>query len=535
MASPTTEEMKQLINPGSPFGPASADEFSADRGLAQALYNPRNGIDEALRDRSPVFLIGRRGSGKTAVLNATYPEGELDVKLDTSSLVSGVAKTIEALRLPVARSYAELVVPIWRAAYLAALSARVWSDYCHLTASDCPLAFRFGEYGRKSIQGYGTDASMRFLHAVRQQAPSDFDSVDLMLDNTTVNGVALWEAREDLLRAARRNGCQAMISMDSVDQYSSFLYSGGSVMTRDAFSVQSLWQAASETRRRTDLGYGVRVSFPAELWFHYSKLSTNPLKDFDNSMLLHWSGSEIIRLAAGRLEKFLSIWYPKLVEGRSNSGVPLSPNRYAAYVLGLYLPATVTNGGGSTEPTISYLLRHTQLLPRHAILLLNTIFKDHDFASGQVTNRTIVEAVKIAESIIADGVIDAYDVPHPDLKDVLETLLPGLPIRIEATEILTKLRKNPVGMNADEALQMLIEVGAIGRVLSVDRIYATADFEYRNPSRMYIAEQDVLCVHPIFTEKFRTEYVSDAGRYKPILPIGSDGNSDDSGRSLLLN
>ncbi len=216
MSSATSEELLALLTPGSPLGPASADDLQSRR-VAQALYDPRNEIDGTLRRTSPVFLIGRRGSGKTAVLQATYPEGELDVKLDSPSLIDGVARTLEALNLKTTRSFAELIVPLWRGCFTTALTARVWSDYCRLTENDCPLAFEFGRAERKTPVGYGTDAALRFLHAVRARAGDDYVSIDTLLDETEINGVKLWEAREDLHVAARRNGCQAMISMDSLD------------------------------------------------------------------------------------------------------------------------------------------------------------------------------------------------------------------------------------------------------------------------------------------------------------------------------
>ncbi len=117
-------------------------------------------------------------------------------------------------------------------------------------------------------------------------------------------------------------------------------------MSYDAFALQSLFRAASETRRREDLDYKVRISFPAELWFFYNRLSINPLKDFDNSMLLHWSGGEILQLAAQRLETFLDLRYPDLLKSSSGDGIPRSPARYAQFVLGRFLPQNVTNSVG---------------------------------------------------------------------------------------------------------------------------------------------------------------------------------------------
>lgn len=65
--------------------------------------------------------------------------------------------------------------------------------------------------------------------------------------------------------------------------------------------------------------------------------------------------------------------------------------------------------------------------------------------------------------------------------------------------------------------RMLIEIGAVGRVVSESDRYVQALFEYTVPHQLVTSTDDGLCIHPLFTEIFSAK----TKLKKPIYPYGS--------------
>lgn len=526
-----TRPPSALLTPSAPFGPASADELPT--GIAGAyLYDPENEIDEVLRKTAPIFLIGRRGSGKTAFLRATSTSSQLAVELNSPELISQVGETIAAMRLWKSGEFAERIAPVWDACFTVSLCSQIWSRDCSLRFDDCAEAFRFGELNRESKDGRATDTATIFLHAVRKRLAGDptFASVNTLLDEIELNGIPLWLARRSLEEAAHRRNWRATISMDSLDQYTGMLYNGGALATNQSFALQGLFRAASLTGRAPNPLYRVRVTFPAELWHFYSDLSANPLKDFDNSVLLHWDNRELLQVVGKRFLRYLELYEPQeyrdLVLAGSQKG------RWTQALLHRYLPTHIVNGLGVREPTIPYLLRHTQLLPRHLITILNRVFGDQvRLRPGQITDQHIRSAVQEAEQTIVDSIISAYAIPYPNLQEICADLIPHLQFCFDASALHKQLNRLPKhGLDFSEILAMLIEVGAVGRMIEPEGPYHKVDFEYLHVNRLLITEEDQLCLHPLFAARFDSRSIKEsrATPVKPILPLGSDpaGNDD---------
>jgi hypothetical protein len=518
---------QQIFTRAQPLGPASLDDVRS-RNEAAILFDDDNEIDSVLKRSSPVFLIGRRGSGKTAFLKRSASSGELTVDLNSPELISQVGETIRHLRVSRSGEFTERIVPIWEACFIAALCSKIWSNFCRLAPSDCPDAFRFGDRPWKSADGRATDIAAQLLLELRGRADAqgDYSSLSTLIDEVELNGIPLYRARASLAAAAKKENCAALVSLDSLDQYKDIFYEGGVLATHQAFALQGLFRAASRLGRSPDTFYKARVSFPAELWHFYSGLSANPLKDFDNSILLHWEHKELLHIAATRLLKYIESAEPAEYRRLDFSG---QRARWPQELFLRYLPRNMRNATGWVEPTIPYLLRHTQLLPRHLIHTLNILFADRDLRPGGITEVEVRAAVAAAESKIVDTIINSYSLPYPHLRAVCSELIPHLSMSFDEPELHHIVNQSPDrGDEYSDILQMLIEVGAIGRFTESTGVYQEADFEYLHINRMLITNEDRLCLHPIFATKFdspSTRRTSASGE-KPVLPLGSDPSTE---------
>ncbi|MDN5767335.1 MAG: hypothetical protein L0H96_12665 [Humibacillus sp.] len=324
-----------------------------------------------------------------------------------------------------------------------------------------------------------------------------------------------------MTKAFEERETRATISMDSLERLDQMFYSGGILVNVEAFALQGLFRAAGQAGRSPTSPYQVRVSFPAELWHFYSDLSSNPLKDFDNSVVLHWDNSELLHVAATRFMKFLQIHEPIEFRGLKPTSAP-----WAQSLLQRYLPAEITNGLETVERTLPYLLRHTQLLPRHFIHLLNRVFSDYEFGAGHPTEQHIRESVADGEVAIVEAIIDGFRIPYPNLSELCTSLIPQLPHTFSEGDLHTAVnRANRYGLDYREITQMLVEVGAVGRMTERTRTYVKAEFEYLYPHRMFVTPEDTLCLHPLFSARFDS-----LGRHRPlqsgVLPIYPLGSSD---------
>jgi hypothetical protein len=529
--------LSNVLNAGSPFGPASADDLQT-LVAAQNLYDGHNEIYQVLKRTEPVFIIGRRGSGKTATLRSQRHSGDaFAVELDSPDLITQVGNTTKALGLTLQSQFTEHTVRIWNACFTAAICARLWSRTSRINRQDAPDAFEFGKCNDADPTQRATTQAGKFLLAVRKRAAEDFATVSSLLDETELNGVPLWVARQSFGAAARAIDWRPVVSMDSLDQYPMY-YQGGSTSTPEAVALQGLFRAASATGRSDTAPYRVRVSFPAELWHYYLDLSSNPLKDFENCLLLHWNSKELIHIAATRLRRYLEISDPGQLRKLDVSESHMKRGRWATDFLRLYLPPSVTNRLGTLEPTMPYLLRHTQLLPRHFILILNKVFSGKSIAPNVITEKDVVNGVAEAEAEIVNGVIDSFEVPYPHLRDVCEGLIPRLPLSFPETFLHSIAdHSNKFGMEYREVLRMLVETGAVGRRTEASEYYIRGDFEYLHINRLLMTDDDELCLHPLFAVEFDSKVMHDdspESTVLPIFPLGSDPTREDFTRYVHL-
>ncbi len=94
------------------------------------------------------------------------------------------------------------------------------------------------------------------------------------------------------------------------------------------------------------------------------------------------------------------------------------------------LPEKITNQAGFQEETMSYILRHTQLLPRHFLMLLNSIFKGLNSASGSnpfpVSEQKIINGIRKVEEFIVSEIFVAFKLIHPTAEATCKRCLPEL-------------------------------------------------------------------------------------------------------------
>jgi hypothetical protein len=182
---------------------------------------------------------------------------------------------------------------------------------------------------------------------------------------------------------------------------------------------------------------------------------------------------------------------------------------------------------------MSYILRHTQLLPRHFLMLLNSIFKGLDSGSGSkpfpISEQKIINGIRKVEEFIVSEIFVAFKLIHPTAEATCKRCLPELGHKFSVGELHQIFTRHGKAVFGGEGMfdfqRMLIEIGALGRVIPGKEtdVYIKGNFEYTVAHELTISHDDQLCIHPLFSGIF-----SNGGRKdRPVYPYGSVLDDED--------
>ena len=287
--------------------------------------------------------------------------------------------------------------------------------------------------------------------------------------NETQPSSALWDTTslEDAKRVVQErlkaNGKRFAILMDLLDDFQLDILS----VER---ALQGLLKIVGSMNKPRDL-VDIRFCLPSELYHRFVKLSSNPNKDFRRTLKLQWSASELVLIGAQRLMFYLALNYPEIY--RKYKDLDLTKRADALKFFNVALPEKVTNHVGYSEETMSYILRHTQLLPRHFLILLNSIFKNPGMTLRQtpfpVSGERIINSVRQMEDFMVREIFVAFQLIHPTAEETCRRCLPELGHKFtmgDLHRVFTRHGKAVFGSdNLFDFQRMLLEIGAVGRVL----------------------------------------------------------------------
>jgi hypothetical protein len=516
------ESLKRYVKHGTAFGPTDAGLIKVeDKAVLRELFDPQNKIYNALQ-LSPSIVIGRRGSGKTAYLHSVFMEREYKViqEVRTSKTFSQIVSAIE--RNTTSYSPPEDIADLWEElfclALMAELAARFKGESRELALigdfvakEDPSLAETFDSFLWRIVRTLSAKASGNLVGAVAEVVKE-------------ATGVQFSAAKRIALALLEKKQLRAIVLLDSLEQYPTQIQGV-------ANALSGLLKCAGQFNERHER-FHLRLCLPAELYHVFVDLvSSNPHKDLQppNALTLHWISGELLNIAAHRLYLYVKLYFPHLVS------VPpdLSSKERARAFLQSYLPVTVTNGLGYPEDSLAYILRHTQLQPRHLLIFLNAIFEKERKANGAyptITEESVRSGIAETEHLLAEEVFSGYRMLYPTVRAICEACIPELAgtfTNAELQRVFTRRGKKTSGA-ADfwDFRRHLVETGIVGRVTDETERYFIGRFEYTEPHKLVIANDDVLCLHPVFAKVFHYK-TPKGGAVKAVYPYGSDPSGAD--------
>jgi hypothetical protein len=312
---------------------------------------------------------------------------------------------------------------------------------------------------------------------------------------------ALVTAAEAVIAARKAN---VVVMIDSLENM-------GPLLERVSPAVRGLFNLIGRQSIGGRRSFGIRCCFPAEMWPELERLTSAPLKDLSARLVLKWRFKDLRSVANSRLETFLAQEHPDVLAMAKASG---------RSVLDTILPLTVTNMFGVEEPALQYMTRHTQMLPRQFIYILNLAIHQALATTGRpfVSDAHIRDAVIAGEASICPEIFSAHRFRYPDAEAIVRELIPKLPFEFGDSELHQACREAAAGQRYHEIRSMLTEIGVIGQLLRRGPLYRHAEFAYTVEGQFQVSPEGSYCLHPLFVRQYKSEDLAGATAPVPVLP-----------------
>ncbi len=513
--------VRPYITRDEPFGPIdSVDIDSNDSNALRLLFEQHNWTYKNLRTR-PSIIIGRRGSGKTYYLRSVFFDKQYDyhTEIRTARVLGHMAKVIQ--RMTKEAVFPEMVSELWETVLWISVFSEI-RKHALLPSEDLYVVNAYLEKVKvrdnDSVDGVLWELANTLDEAMNKNPNGGASDVLRGFDRNSFDYV-----KSVVLGNFERSKKTFVILMDSLDDFQLDIDSV-------ARSLQGLLKLVGSMNKPRDV-VDVRFCLPAEIYHRFIKISSNPNKDFRRALKLQWTAAELVLIGAQRLNFYLAIYYQDFL--KELYPLDITKRTDALKLFQAVLPERITNQAGFQEDTMSYILRHTQLLPRHFLMLLNSIFKrpgaTQSLSPFPVDADRIVNGIRQVEEFIVGEIFVAFNLIYPTAEDTCRRCLPELGHKFtmgDLHRVFTRHGKAVFGNdNLFDFQRMLLEIGAIGRVIPGKEkdVYIKGNFEYTVSHQLNLGQDDELCVHPLFSGIFHANH----GQERPVYPYGSVLDDED--------
>ncbi len=514
--------IRPYITKDEPFGPIdSVDIDPKDVEVMNRLFERHNWIYKNLRHR-PSIIMGRKGSGKTHYLRTVFFDKQYDyyAEIRTAHMLGHISNVIQGMTDNSA-VFPETLAELWETI----LWICIFSEIRKHPLLPLEKASLLNEYLAKlSIREDDTVDDVLWKLAdlfdrVVNRAPRDAISEILRM----FDRVVFDDARSMVLESLHSSKKSFVILMDSLDDFQLDIDS----VSR---SLQGLLKFVGSMNKPRDV-VDIRFCLPSELYRRIIKISSNPNKDFRRALKLQWTASELVLIGAQRLAYYLALYYPDFLRGMPS--LDLTKRVDALTLFHAVLPERIINQAGFQEETMSYILRHTQLLPRHFLMLLNSIFKTSGTTPGSkpfpISEDKILNGIRQVEEYIVSEIFVAFKLIYPTAEATCKRCLPELGHIFSVGELHQTFTRHGKAVFGGDSFfdfeRMLMEIGAVGRVIPGKEtdVYIKGNFEYTVSHELTASYEDDLCLHPLFSGIFRNT----GRRDRPVYPYGSALEDED--------
>ncbi|KKI99469.1 P-loop ATPase, Sll1717 family [Prochlorothrix hollandica] len=513
---------REIAERFSPFGEADCEsEVKLLQGDYSDYFFYHTRFNAQSLDRDTYLIIGRRGSGKTALgqffsFQQMLPQA---IAIDVDEPVV-FERVLEAMTVALADAR-EIAIPrlakVWDFVLWSVIFRELQDQDPQIRAA-CIFGDRSGK-----ISSFIRHVINGLLNRVMETETDLVDQLAAIFEDSRIQA-----GKEAVFRVARRK--PVIVAVDTLENY-------GLTSTPVLWATAALIQCGSEFNRDfAHRGVHIKIFAMAEI-FPYLRESIilNPLKCIRNEIYLHWRPKDLMRLVSWRFSNYL-----RAIGQLAPVSSPINWDQNQDVLEEMWKPyfgADITNGLGRKEETFPYVLRHTQMRPRQLIVLCNGIALEAKRSGTfpRFSPETVVKAVNRVEVALAEEVINSYSSVYPKVGRILEALS-GLPMIFKGNELDKRASHTASEWQGDYSplafRQLVAELGVVGRVryFNAAQGIAAVDFEYSTERRLPLLVSDLCAIHPMFYRQLNVQL----NQNLVVYPFPDHEEYQDLHRPLLL-
>lgn len=519
--------LNRMISREEPLGPIATPHIlqkSDNKRTFASVFDAENFLCLASKESHPSIVLGRRGAGKTAYLYYLQFEGGFSFAsaIESAQAFQEIAGEIGRQSEKTKGSntaMAETTAKIWRTLLFTAILKKFWSEF-HLKSGigSTPEMENIETFLEKSGIKKKRSVKRIFGHLVstfESLTDKSLEFVEDFLDDYWWHEVGFEAAWEDALVLMEEYELRGAILIDSLEQYPIHEKPMADAMAGLLHFIGKLDQEY--------IPIEITMCFQAELHSEFSELSSNPEKDLAKVLSMHWDPIELLQICGHRFSIFIN--KERQLQERQLLTLSERPSRDEILEFwNQFLPEKLSNRFGDTESSIAYILRHTQLLPRHMISIFNQIVRLALSArdiSLPFDEDDIIRGVRIGEENICLGAISGFQQKYPMAREVLSRIAPNIPNLISFSDLQRANNHYGKGiMESDELLQMFVRMGVLGKLNRQTEFYDICDYDYTFNGSMPYSVEDQFGLHPAFAGQYGAAHDAShgGGAKKPVYP-----------------
>ena len=511
------ERLKKYVRPDQPFGPVDAADI-VEPECAAALYEWNNKTFADMLLGSDV-LVGRRGSGKSSLLRSLRARRFLQSEFRSES--GKEFRRMYHIPSKALHQSPPYVVEVDTPSNVSELA-----EHCN-EQSNVPPVEMLAEWWKKRIWwlvGRKLQENANWDDVpptIKSYVSNDDVSAIINFPGDTERPLTPDQYISELTLYCQRSNIRVVVTFDNVENH-----------VFNPISNAVLGGLIAATGKFIGAQHpclDVKLCLPAELFGHIEKICFRPDKDLHTVQYLHWNAAELMHLAARRLRVYLELWNPEEFDLIKDDRILDRSSLMGFWER--YLPRMMKNSLNVDESSITYILRHTQLLPRQLISILNAICKrsrSGGLFDKPFTDQEVVKGVEDSERTNVGAIRYMFEKLYPDIDDVFEAVMPRLSREFDYGHLQrvwhSSAKKSMAEMgkaNFIDFWQLMLSTGAIGLKVENESTpkYSVARFSFNTKYDLSISDKDRLCVHPMFSRIYNVAQPEDA---KLVLPRGSD-------------
>ncbi|WP_350284244.1 hypothetical protein [uncultured Croceitalea sp.] len=249
-----------------------------------------------------------------------------------------------------------------------------------------------------------------------------------------------------------------------------------------------------------------KVAFPSEIVPHMNP--ENKGKTNTKSHFIFWQYNDIAEL----ISKRFCLMLEELGLAKDKIDADISHEIYN------YVPKTITTYSNIEYDTLSYIINHTQKKPREVIQLFNKILslaKQNDIPFTKISTDYIKEGTNSEIKDLSSAVLDMYKEIYTDVYPIVRKTFTDRKNIMTFGDMQSYLRETKNLMvdysgSRHQIERLFAESGILGKVTVIsslkdpDKKICQADYEYQIKGSLTFQSQDVLAIHPMFYQEFNS-------------------------------